>query len=221
MNDGCPTCKRSWTACVCLPREAEPAYGPGPTKIDLATGEVTLSLFDKIRLAREGAAVERCHTHPHLQRYSVGLHSLDLVNLITLAWIADKGTYPRSQLLIAAAFHDVPERIVGDVPQPVKALLGGQMDLHEDHVLNALGVCTSLTREEQEWLAVADKVELYLWCIEEASRGNTYFMEWVQDYDVYFVNNPPPLVFNRIMKKAKENKGERLKFSLLKKVAKL
>lgn len=37
------------------------------------------NLINRVRLAREGSAVERCHAHPHLMRYSVGHHSNWLV----------------------------------------------------------------------------------------------------------------------------------------------
>lgn len=207
------TVTQKWTY-VGLPAE-------GPIEVTL-NPPVELDLFDKIRLAREGAAVERCHTHPHLQRYSVGHHSLDLVTLLTIAWQHDHhGQLPRAELLVAAAFHDVPERIVGDVPQPVKALNGGALDAHEDCVLSALRVNIQLTEEERVWLAVGDKVELYLWCFEEAARGNSYFLEWVHDYNNYFMVNPPPSAFIRIMRDAEHNNGGRLRFNLLKQVAQL
>lgn len=180
-----------------------------------------LSLFDKIRLAREGAAVERCHTHPHLMRYSVGMHTHDLLSLIIFTWMeAHDGELPRAELMVAAQAHDWPERIFGDMPQPTKVLIGAELQAGEMHVEMALDLDYVLTDEEDRWLQVADKVELYLWALEESlGRGNKYFLEWCHDYDTYFEGNPPPAVFTEVMKTAYQKAGERLDFKLLKKVA--
>jgi 5'-deoxynucleotidase YfbR-like HD superfamily hydrolase len=178
-------------------------------------------LFERVRLAREGADVERCHTYPHSQRYSVGHHSLGIVTLLTLCWQKDHaGELPRSNLLIAAAFHDIPERIVGDVPQPIKVLLAGKLDEAEDRVLTWLGVNVELTEEEQWWLKSADKVELYLWSLEEAwERGFPYFVQWAKDYDGFFDKNPAPLALFEVMVWAKTNYGKRIDFTRLKEIA--
>jgi 5'-deoxynucleotidase YfbR-like HD superfamily hydrolase len=182
-------------------------------------------LLNRIKLAREGAAVERCHVHPHAQRYSVGHHSLDMVTLIILCWQeSHAGELPSSELITAAAFHDIPERVVGDVPQPVKVLMDGALDDAEDNILNWLGVGTQafdlLTDEETAWLAACDRIELYLWCLEEASmRGQAYFWQWVKDYDAFFEANPPPEPLARVMREAKTHAGERLAFPLLKDIA--
>lgn len=160
-------------------------------------------LYDRLRLAREGAAVERCHCHPHLQRYSVGHHSLDLITLITLCWQEEHaGALPAVRLLVAAAFHDVPERVTGDVPRPIKTLLGACLEQADDNVLSWLGVNVELTAEEGRYLIWGDRLELWLWCFEEERRGNTIFRNWVKDTDVLFhepMEDPPPPVFLRLM----------------------
>lgn len=169
------------------------------------------NLFDRVRLAREGAAVERCHAHPHLMRYSVGHHSLDMVTMITLAWLYEHGVYPRAELLIAAAFHDVPERVVGDVPQPVKHLLGTRVLEAEGLLLRWLGVDVFLTTEEQRWLHEADRLELWLWCREEQQRGNQYFAAWEVEYTKRWEREPLPLGLRHVYERAMElPKGERL-----------
>ena len=142
---------------------------------------MTRKLIDRVRLARQGSAVERCHTTPHTQRYSVGHHSLDLITLITLTWQADhNGALPRAELLVAAAFHDVPEVVVGDIPSPAKRLIPGtSLQDAEDVVLAHLGVDVGLTPEEDTWLHLCDKLELTLWCEEESRlRGNKAFDTW-------------------------------------------
>lgn len=177
-------------------------------------------IFDRVRLAREGAAVERCHTHPHPMRYSVGHHTCDLCTLIVLTWQAHHlGDPPSAALLVAALFHDIPEQVTGDVPQPIKHLLGEAVETVDSRVLDWLGVeQTGLTDEEAEWLRVADRVELYLWCCEQMHQNGSYvFRSWLTDYDDYFVANPPPLVFKRLMYDARGGM-HRLLFSQLKEV---
>jgi hypothetical protein len=161
------------------------------------------TLYDRVRLAREGAEVERAHAHPHLMRYSVGHHSLSLVTLITLCWMEDHGgRYPSAALLVAAAFHDIPERITGDVPQPVKALLGGKLEAVEDRVLEYLGVDAEigLTPEELLYLHKGDKLELWLWCWEETLRGNSNFQSWIADYNESDVWTDAPPAYKQLIR---------------------
>lgn len=156
------------------------------------------TLIDKIRLARAGTAVERCHVQPHALRYSVGHHSLDLITLIILTWqAAHEGLFPRSQLLVAAAFHDVPEAITGDIPSPVKDMLVDTLFGLERRVLVGLGVDVGLDSEEKEWLAACDRLELSLWAMEEVRvRGNRAFESWIVPSDI--ASWPPILrdIFN-------------------------
>lgn len=169
----------------------EPQQRPRPG----LANEPTRDLFNRVRLAREGAAVERTHAHPHLMRYSVGHHSLDMVTLITLAWQAEHGRLPRAELLVAAAFHDVPERITGDLPSPVKTKLGAELDAMDDQVLTWLGVGSTrlqLTDAERAYLVGADRLELVLWCLEEAQRGNEAFLDWVEGYHQLWFRRPLP-----------------------------
>ena len=141
----------------------------------------TASLVDRIRLARAGMAVERCHVLAHALRYSVGQHTGDLVALIILTWqAAHGGRLPSAALLCAATFHDVPERVVGDIPSPTKALLGSKLDAVETNVLVHLGVNVGLTPEERAWLDACDRLELSLWALEEAyQRGSHAVASWV------------------------------------------
>lgn len=185
---------------------------------------MTPTLFDRVRLAREGGEVERCHAHPHLLRYSVGHHSHSLVTLIALCWMEDHGgAYPRAELLISAAAHDLPERITGDVPQPVKELLGSKLEVADVLVLNWLGFDCSLTTEEQPYLEFGDKLELYLWCFEEALRGNLIHTSWVDDYDNVFTAawaaGTMPRSMRVLQSEVRQRAMPRLKWSQLRKIA--
>jgi 5'-deoxynucleotidase YfbR-like HD superfamily hydrolase len=130
----------------------------------------------RVALAREGAAVERAHVIPHLQRYSVGHHSLNLITLLTLCWMDDHdGELPPARLLVAAAAHDLPERRTGDIPGQVKALLpDGMFERLEGEVLMPLCFLLGLTDYEENWLHCADKLEFWLWTFDEANLGNRH-----------------------------------------------
>lgn len=176
-------------------------------------------LWKRVSLAREGSAVERCHAHDHLKSYSVGHHTLDLITLLTLCWqAAHKGALPRAELLVAAAFHDVPERITGDVPSPIKDMLDGALDAMEARALKWLGVDPILTEEEAEYLLAADRLELCLWAIEEGRRGNRTFMSWVNDYVARWKDKPLPSPFMRVLDHACLTGSEHLSWNRLKEI---
>jgi hypothetical protein len=139
------------------------------------------TLSDRIRLARAGTAVERAHVAPHALRYSVGHHSCDLITLLVLTWqAAHGGKLPRAELLVAAAFHDVPECVVGDLPTPAKVALGSALQAVEDNVFRWLGVDVHLTLHEKAWLKACDRLELNLWALEESRvRGNHAVESWI------------------------------------------
>jgi hypothetical protein len=168
---------------------------------------MTPTLFNRIRFAREGAAVERAHQHPHLQRYSVGHHSLDLVTLITLCWMHDHdGTLPRAELLVAAAFHDIPERVTGDLPQPVNVRLGKIIAAWETRIFAWLGFSDTpdLSPEELTYLGEGDRLELWLWAREEAARGNQAFIFW---YNSHWETAKIPASYRLIIDGVKANGG--------------
>ncbi len=180
------------------------------------------TLLGRVLLAREGADVERCHAHPHLLRYSVGHHSHGVAAIAIHTWQWAHGKLPRAELIVAALYHDVPERVTGDVPQPVKLLLGGTLDAVEARVLTWMGVNVELTELEARWLECSDRVELWMWSQEEARRGNVGFLPWVGDYDAHFANNPPPRAFRTLMDEARYVLGGtngRLSFAALKEIA--
>lgn len=158
------------------------------------------SLLDRVKLSREASAIERCHQLPHLMRYSVGHHSHDVVSLVILSWkAAHEGELPRPELIAAAHFHDHPERVWGDVPSPVKDLMGGALDMSEAAVLSKLGIDVSLTEEELEYLDGSDRVELYLWAVEEVLRGNQAAQTFVDARWESFKKRPLPQVLDQLV----------------------
>jgi 5'-deoxynucleotidase YfbR-like HD superfamily hydrolase len=154
------------------------------------------SLLDRVRVTREGAAVERCHMLPHAYRYSVGQHTFDLMTLMVLSWkLAHEGALPRAELLVAAMFHDTPaERVIGDIGSPIKRAIGCEaLDDMELFAQRAIGIEVDLTDEENEYLIGADRVELWLWAREEVElRGNAAAATFSEAYDRVWDGQPPP-----------------------------
>lgn len=164
------------------------------------------TLFQRVRLAREGAAVERCHAHPHLMRYSVGHHTCDLLTLLTLCWQSDhNGQLPSAGLLVVASFHDVVERITGDLPSVTKHHTPWA-DVVEDRALTRLGVGVEITDEERDYLNAADSMEVWFWAREELARGNRAFVGWVDYYDNRWGGDDPahwlPHAMNELWRQA-------------------
>jgi 5'-deoxynucleotidase YfbR-like HD superfamily hydrolase len=130
-------------------------------------------------------------------RYSVGHHSCDMITLIVLLWrAAHAGALPRAELLAAAAFHDTPERVTGDIPSVIKAPMAAAFARVEARVESFLvDAALDLTAEELAWLRAADQLELVLWCYEENRRGNHTFDDWIPYYKKKWAAQPLPEPF--------------------------
>lgn len=127
-------------------------------------------LYDRVRIAREGADIDRCHTVPHLRRYSVGQHTHSVIVLLYLLHPS-----PSPNLLKAATFHDVGERFAGDIPGQVYWQLSkaaaDEIRAMEKRVVDRFAP-EVLTEDEQNWLHACDKLELWLWTWEQLRLGN-------------------------------------------------
>jgi 5'-deoxynucleotidase YfbR-like HD superfamily hydrolase len=129
-------------------------------------------------------------------RYTNGQHTHDVVSLIIQTWReAHGGQLPRAELIVAAHVHDAGEIVTGDVPSPIKDLLGAALHAVDANVERWLGCHPELTDEERLYLEAADRFELWLWCHEELSRGNTTVRDWMLSYGHRFHNNPLPWPF--------------------------
>lgn len=139
--------------------------------------------YNRVRFSRQAAAVERAHIKPHALRYSVGQHTHDALSLFIHCWReAHEGELPRAEAILALHIHDHPELITGDIPSPVKTVLGDRVDAIDRKTEKWLGFDYELTEEEQLYIAAADSFELYLWCLDEIDRGNTNVSDWVIYY---------------------------------------
>lgn len=142
----------------------------------------------RIWLLREASNVRRCHNTPHHGVYTDGKHTYDMLTLLL-------ELFPDSSfsLVKAVIYHDVGERLVGDLPQSVKWWSPDIATHHraaEDAVLEALGYkkfIDRLTGEEKKHLLLCDRLELMLWCLEQMAFGNMHIINIARVLEGWFV----------------------------------
>lgn len=134
---------------------------------------MVLTTTERVLAAREAGAVQRSHTARQHGDYTVGQHSYDALSLLFLLH-----PDPSMNLVKAVLWHDAAERWLGDVPAPAKwddEDLRIAYEKAERGVLRKWGFDEGLKRltdPEQDWLAAVDKLELWLWCMDQVAMGN-------------------------------------------------
>lgn len=118
--------------------------------------------FDQLLRMIPSGVVVRYHTDPGPMPQTTAAHSWGVAALIAVLHPA-----PRSQLLMAALFHDNAETITGDTPHPCKRRwpeMRTLLDRIESEAYRELGLPEiDLTGDEKLWLAWADMLEAVLW----------------------------------------------------------
>lgn len=147
-----------------------------------------LGLADRVRLARLGGGVERCHIIPHIGSYNNAAHSWGVAMLMLQLWPED---FPR--LAAYCICHDVPEAWVGDIPAHTKQrlpALGAALQELEDEVFTRLQLPSEneLVGEDRLKLKACDALELYLWALEEIDQSNRHASEIVVKLESWFDN---------------------------------
>lgn len=165
------------------------------------------SLLELLALDRQAARVERAHVLPHHGDYTVGFHTHNVVSLITLCWRDAYGELPRAELLIAAQAHDKGEIVTGDVPSPIKDVLGEELNAVDARVERYLFGKIELTDTEVEYLEAADRMELWLWCYDQRDMGNQEVLAWIRNIEERWSGKPLPLPFTKIYQSVKANSG--------------
>ena len=130
-------------------------------------------IVDKVKFAREAAAVRRCHTLPITGQHEVGGHSFNMLTMLRLLH-----PEPSLNLVWAIIEHDIPERLTGDIPAPTKwfeivdrdRLVEAEVDINTS-IFGHSSECR-LTDEEMKWLKGLDILELYLFCKDQIMLGN-------------------------------------------------
>ena len=127
--------------------------------------------FQKIKFAREAAAVDRCHTAIKIGHYDVGLHTYNMLSILRVLW-PDAPV----RLIWAIHAHDIPERLTGDIPAPSKwfgVVDRNELEKLEDQILDCTGFDhDELSPTESLWLKGIDILELYLWTKDQIHLGN-------------------------------------------------
>lgn len=127
----------------------------------------------KVKFAREGGNVLRCHAQRGIREYPVSGHTFNMLCLLRIL-------YPDApkELIWAVLQHDVPERIVGDIPHPAKHI--GFIDAtYLKETESELQVLvfgedpeSDLSEEDLLWFRGLDMIEFYLYCRDEQMLGN-------------------------------------------------
>lgn len=134
--------------------------------------------FEKLRLLRAAGRVERMHVQPTARQQTVGEHTYGVLCLID--FVAPEMTM---KLWRAALYHDAPEAITGDVPATAKwrfPHLNRSLDIVEVRIKEDCDLDIDLSDKEYTVLKFCDTMELVLFSIEEAERGdkNTIRVIW-------------------------------------------
>jgi 5'-deoxynucleotidase YfbR-like HD superfamily hydrolase len=127
---------------------------------------------------RQAGELRRYHTWACNHEQTVADHSWNVARLL-LAWDPQ---LPR-HMLVHALFHDIGERITGDVPYPIKAqnpALKKEMDrLEFDGHLAMCGpwgvsAPVALSDAEAALFKLADLVDMWEHALDEIARGNKH-----------------------------------------------
>lgn len=127
--------------------------------------------INQIKYAREAAAVERCHTVPRIGHYDVGQHTFNMLSMLRIL-------YPKSlpHLIWAVHGHDLAERLLGDIPAPVKWLNVVDKEALENlelEILEGVGLKEPLLAEHERRIVKSlDILELFLWTKDQEQLGN-------------------------------------------------
>ena len=135
-------------------------------------------LVEKIKLLREASDVQRLHTKRTIGEYTNGSHTFGMLALLRLL-------YPDApkELIWAIIEHDVPERLIGDIPSPT-IHFGGFVDKEklaakEEDILVSIfnyhyfpALQYGMDPESDRWLKGLDLFELYLFCKDQKRLGN-------------------------------------------------
>lgn len=146
-----------------------------------------LTVNQRVLAAREAGNVRRCHVVPYHGDYTVGKHSYDALSLLLIL-----NPEPSFNLVKAVLWHDGGERWVGDMPAPAKWYdreLGKAYERAEERASKLWQLHVSLTPDEDSWLRAVDRIELWLWCIEQQQLGNNHIHLFIEHLERWFNEN--------------------------------
>lgn len=151
------------------------------------------SAVKRVLRLREAGHVERCHTLPHHDRYSVATHCYNMAALIS-ALHPD----PSANLYRAIVYHDAHERWTGDIPGALKYLrpdLAATLDHEKERIDALVGYehhLVALSPDDRKWLKAVDRIEFYLWCEDQLALGNRHVGGRLEAVKVQLTETPMP-----------------------------
>lgn len=132
-------------------------------------------IFQQVLSLRASGHVRRWHTIRVIGEQTAAEHSGAAVSLMLLLHPS-----PSIALLKAMSWHDSSERVVGDVPAPIRrkmpefAAMYEQMERVVAMDQHPIAI-VELTDEEQTWLRAIDVLELLMFASEQVRIGNADF----------------------------------------------
>lgn len=132
-----------------------------------------LSIGPTLMTLMEGGTVERWHVE-RIPGQSVAAHSHGVA--VIICFIVPQAELT-ARLLQAALFHDLAEKLSGDLPAPVKwdyPDMAKFLDRLSEDVEAALGINVFLSPREKVILKIADYLDAMFYCYEQRKRGNRY-----------------------------------------------
>lgn len=138
---------------------------------------------ERVKLLREASDVQRLHSIRTIGEYSNGQHSFNMLAMLRLLW-----SEAPIELVWAILEHDIPERLIGDVPSPAlrevyyesKVEVSNQESEILEEIFGYSVNYGNIPTELQQWLKALDLLELYLYCRDQMAMGNKNVFQ-VQD----------------------------------------
>ncbi len=137
-----------------------------------------ISILEQALSLRASGHVKRWHTAQLIGQQTVAEHSGQAVSLLLLLH-----PDPSVSLIKSMLWHDSSERLVGDMPAPIKRtskILSDEYEAAENRVMSAIHplayeALQDLTEESLAWLRAIDVLELVMLCYDQVMLGNTHF----------------------------------------------
>jgi 5'-deoxynucleotidase YfbR-like HD superfamily hydrolase len=130
---------------------------------------------ERVKFLREASDVQRLHVIRTIGEYSNGQHSFNMLAMLKLLW-------PEApvELVWTIVEHDIPERVIGDVPSPALHHVYQEslpaVVVEEIHVMEEIYGRSSdfhgISDDLNSWLKGLDILELYLYTKDQFQLGN-------------------------------------------------
>lgn len=107
---------------------------------------------------------------------------------------------PSAELLKAAALHDMPERVTGDVPAPIKwqcPEIGRELAKLESRIFQAVleyDPMSRITTADHLWIKAADSFDLWLTCCDYWYRGYHFCEDYMRALEREILNAEPNML---------------------------